>query len=232
VTRRLEIAFGDPGRLGPGGGRPIRLLAVSDEPDPTLYDESNRAGLGPLGGILGCGDLEPDYLAFLADAFLVPVVAVRGNHDRGGAWNATSSDAAALLQNGDLASIGRLVVGGLGWPGTDHGMARHQEVSAWSDAMRLGSRCTVRRFVGRPTPSIVISHAPPRGLGDQASDTYHRGFRAYNWLLEFLRPAVWIHGHSTPASIAELVIRHGATTIINATGSILIELVPDVGVSG
>jgi len=26
------------------------------------------------------GDLEPDYLTFLADAFVVPLVAVRGNH--------------------------------------------------------------------------------------------------------------------------------------------------------
>jgi predicted phosphodiesterase len=39
----------------------------------------------------GCGDLEPNYLTILADAFVVPLVAVRGNHDRGATWNATSS---------------------------------------------------------------------------------------------------------------------------------------------
>ncbi|HEY8439778.1 MAG TPA: hypothetical protein VIK65_14295, partial [Candidatus Limnocylindrales bacterium] len=49
--------------------------------------EANRAALEPLDGVIGCGDLDPRWLAFLADAFAAPLVYVRGNHDRGGDWD-------------------------------------------------------------------------------------------------------------------------------------------------
>ena len=73
-------------------------------------------------------------------------------------------------------------------------------------------------------PFLVISHAPPLGAGD-AADPYHRGFRAYRWLLEHARPVLWLHGHSPLASVPWLVTR-GSTTLVNVTGAVLIELVP------
>ena len=39
-----------------------------------------------IDAVLGCGDLEPDYLCFLADAFHVPLMYIQGNHDRGVNW--------------------------------------------------------------------------------------------------------------------------------------------------
>lgn len=66
-------------------------------------------------------------------------------------------------------------------------------------------------------------------LGDRAPDQYHRSFESYHWLLDVVRPPIWIHGHTTPASVPELVVRHAGTTIINAMGSILIEVRPGVG---
>ena len=43
-------------------------------------------GAGPIDLVLGAGDLEPSYLGFLADAFGVPLLYVRGNHDVGVNW--------------------------------------------------------------------------------------------------------------------------------------------------
>jgi hypothetical protein len=85
VIRRLRLS-----RLH-GLAEDVRLLAVSDETDKALDVEANRAALGGIDGIVGAGDLEPDYLAFLADAFNAPLVYVRGNHDRGENWTARSS---------------------------------------------------------------------------------------------------------------------------------------------
>jgi Icc-related predicted phosphoesterase len=224
VTRRHDIVLPSWLSSSDRAGGPVRLLAVSDEPDPALDDERNRDALGPIDGILGCGDLEPAYLAFLADAFRVAVVFVRGNHDRGAAWDATSMHAPETLDNAHLASIGGLCVAGLGWPGPRRGAASHDELGAWLDVLSLGRRWALRRLCRRPTPSIVVSHAPPRGLGDQAADRYHRGFGGYRWLLEVARPPLWIHGHVTPASVGDLIVRHDGTTVVNATGSVLLEL--------
>jgi Icc-related predicted phosphoesterase len=71
----------------------------------------------------------------------------------------------------------------------------------------------------------VVSHAAPEGVGD-GPDAYHRGFAAYRWLLDRLGPPVWLHGHTTMASIAEPEIRHGQTIVINVTGAVLLELEP------
>ena len=86
MTRRLSVEWPDRRPFATRGGSPIRLLAASDEPDPALDHAINREQLGHIDAIIGCGDLEPDYLGFLGDAFQAPIAYVRGNHDRGGAW--------------------------------------------------------------------------------------------------------------------------------------------------
>ena len=86
MTDRLRLPWPDDAVFARRNGRPIRLLAVSDEVDPALEQAATRRALGPIDLVLGAGDLEPSYLGFLADAFGVPLLYVRGNHDVGGAW--------------------------------------------------------------------------------------------------------------------------------------------------
>jgi len=86
MINRLEIAWPDQRAFDGRGGRPIRFLVASDDPDPALRHAVNREALGQLDGILGCGDLEPEWLDFLAESFHTPLVYVRGNHDRDGQW--------------------------------------------------------------------------------------------------------------------------------------------------
>ena len=86
VTDRLRLAWPDPTPFVDRGGRPIRILAVSDEPDPSLDSPGNREQLATVDLIIGAGDLEPEYLSFVADAFDAPLRYVRGNHDVGAAW--------------------------------------------------------------------------------------------------------------------------------------------------
>jgi hypothetical protein len=89
MTDRLTLRWPDPAAFSGRDGRPIRILAVSDEPDPTLDSAVTRERIGKVDFIAGAGDLEPDYLGFVADAFSAPLRYVRGNHDVGAAWSAT-----------------------------------------------------------------------------------------------------------------------------------------------
>ena len=43
---------------------------------------------------------------------------------------------------------------------------------------------------------LVMTHAAPRGLND-AADHAHRGFAAFRWLAERVRPPLWLHGHTS-----------------------------------
>jgi uncharacterized protein len=89
VTDRLRVRWPDPAPFAARGGRPIRLLAISDEPDPSLDSAATREGLGTIDLIVGAGDLQPEYLSFVTDAFHAPLRYVRGNHDVGSAWSHT-----------------------------------------------------------------------------------------------------------------------------------------------
>lgn len=224
MIRRLSVAWPDPRPFEGRGGAPIRLLAVSDEIDPALDHEVNRTAIGRLDAIVGCGDLEPAYIGFLADAFGVPVAFVRGNHDRGGHWKETAQDAPRPLPSGRLARVGGLVVAPFEWPGLGSDHALRDEGRAWWDVLRAARGLAVHRLTHRAEPVLVLSHAPPRGVGDRDADRYHLGYTAYRWLLDRLRPPLWLHGHVTPATVRDWRDTHGPTTVANVTGAVVVEL--------
>lgn len=226
MTRTLSVVWPDPRPFADRNGAPIRLLAVSDAPDPALEYETNRAGIEPIDAIVGCGDLEPGYLGFLGDAFGVPVAFVRGNHDRGGQWTESAAEAPQHLASGHLVQIDGITVAPFEWPGLEPGTAQRDETRAWLDVVRASTGLVGRRLSGRSAPVLVVSHAPPRGVGDCDSDPYHVGFAGYRWLLERVRPPLWLHGHTTPASVADWRDRLGPSVVANVTGSVMVELLP------
>jgi uncharacterized protein len=223
VTRRLAVTWPDPRPFARRDGRPIRLLAVSDDVDPALEQARNRDALGAIDLIVGCGDLSPTWLCFLGDAFRVPLVYVRGNHDRQGPWP-TPPNIPAPASGVDERSIPGIPLLQLPWSGFRHGAAHRDEPGAWLQAARVGPRL-IRNLLA-PAPVLVMSHAPPTGAGDTPSDPYHRGFGAYRFLAERLRPPLWLHGHTNLAAQADWRDRLGPTTVANVTGSVLVELMP------
>jgi len=231
MTSRLDLVWPDPRPFEGREGRPIRFLAASDIADPALEQAMNREGVGPLDGILGCGDLDLDWLVFLGDAFNTPLVYVRGNHDRDGAWNHRPLKAPGWLPAGRIERVAGIPIVGLEWPGVDQHGNRRRPWLAWRQALSIGRRLIQARLWGEPV--IVISHVPPAGVGDVPTDVYHKGFGAYRWLLDRLQPPIWLHGHTTQASVHRMVERSGRSVVANTTGAMVVELrAPDPLVAG
>jgi hypothetical protein len=226
VTRRLTVVWPDEQPFRARHGEPIRILAVSDDVDPALEHAVNRDALGHLDAIVGAGDLEPSYLAFLGDAFKVPVAYVRGNHDRGGRWAETVRSAPSHLCSGDVVDVSGLTMAAFEWPGLNADRAPRDEWNAWRDVLRASRSLLLRRLTGRRAPVLVLSHAPPRGVGDHEANRYHLGYAAYRWLLDRVHPPLWLHGHVNPATIADWRERYNGSLVANVTGSVIVELVP------
>jgi hypothetical protein len=137
------------------------------------------------------------------DSFAAPSILVRGKHETGAGW---SQDVHLIpgVARSRVSTCTQLTGGGeievlpLGWSGTPGVVARRDEGAAWRDVLGGRARGAIRGRIGRPF--IVISHAQPLGAGD-APDPFHRGFRAYRWLLEPTRPVLWLHGHTPLASV-------------------------------
>ena len=203
------------------------MLALSDWPDATLEASGTRRGLGHVDLIVGCGDLEADYLDFVADAFCAPVHYVRGNHDVGESWELSDNDptqsrAPAALVDGRLLEEAGLRI--VGFNGSPEYSTRGYEVSdtaMWWKVLRFG-------LFQRPgAPLLVVTHAAPRDAND-GPDRPHRGFPAFRWLAQRLQPPLWLHGHTT-LSRHDRVSRSfqlGRTLLYNCAGSTLVELVP------
>ena len=59
----------------------MKILAVSDEECPALWDHYMPGRLADYDLILSCGDLKASYLTFLATMSRARVLYVHGNHD-------------------------------------------------------------------------------------------------------------------------------------------------------
>lgn len=223
MTARLRVEWPDAEAFTARDGRPIRILAISDEPDPTLDSPSNREALLPVDLVVGCGDLTPDYLEFAADAFCAPLHYVRGNHDAGAAWTAGTRDGTCPLPLPDGEVVTEAGVRVVGFGGSAKYSDAGYELTHGAMWWRVLKFAATRRVRG---PVLVVTHAAPRDAND-GPDNAHRGFPAFRWLAGRLQPPLWLHGHTTliRRDIESRTARIGRTLLYNCEGSTLIELV-------
>ncbi len=224
MSHRLRVAWPDAALFAARDGAPFRILAVSDERARSLDSAQTRRAMGKIDLIVGAGDLEPPYLSFVADAFGAPLRYVRGNHDVGAAWLANERGMLPepLPDGRPVREQGITLVGFSGSPRyNDGGRMQIRGPAMWWRVLVARLRIGMRR------PLLVVSHAAPRGLGD-APDPAHRGFSAFRWLAERLRPRLWLHGHTAliRRGIDSRCVTHAGTLLYNCTGVTVIELVP------
>jgi Icc-related predicted phosphoesterase len=77
------------------------------------------------------------------------------------------------------------------------------------------------RDAGRP--DVLITHAPPRGVGD-AEDPPHRGVQAMHGLVAALAPAVVLHGHVHPYGQTPPQLQLGSAVVRNVVGRHLLDI--------
>ena len=78
----------------------------------------------------------------------------------------------------------------------------------------------IRRMGG---VDIVVTHAPPRGLGD-GEDVAHWGFEALRELLDQYQPRYLVHGHvHLRYGGNQRLLHYGGTTIVNACQRYVLE---------
>jgi hypothetical protein len=242
----------------------VCVLAVSDEVDEALWADLDPVRAAEV--VVACGDLPFEYLGHLMNGLDVPLVFVPGNHDpdlsgyrysRAGLTLRAGMPVRAPWPDGavnaDRAVVeaGGLRFAGLGGcrrygPGpnqyTDRQFARRarslRRRAHGRGRAHAGSRGSGPGRAGGRGIDVLLTHAPPRGVGDGA-DPAHQGFTALNRLVAALQPTMLLHGHVLPYDAASPDRTLGHTTVRNVTGHHLIDISPDTsaepsrpGVSG
>jgi Icc-related predicted phosphoesterase len=195
----------------------VRLLAVSDEEFEGAY-RGRFSEMGP-DVIVACGDLPFDYLEYLVTVIGKPLAYVLGNHDPA----AGARPEGCINVDEKVIPIAGLRIAGLGGshryrPGPN----QYTQKQMKGRARRLLRKS---RVPGRgPRIDVLLTHAPPHGVGDDQDDPCHRGFEAFHQLVALASPRLLIHGHIHSHGIKNEDRRLGSTQIVNAVGYRLLEV--------
>lgn len=165
----------------------MKILCVADEEVMTLWDNYVPGRLKDYDIILSSGDLHAAYLSFLVTMGRAPVLYVHGNHDV--TFDQNPPEGCDCI-DGKIVLCKGLRILGLGGC-MRYRRGEHQYTDAQMAKRIKKLRKDIERLGG---VDIVVTHAPPRGVGD-AEDLPHQGFEALLNLIDSYHPAYLIHGH-------------------------------------
>lgn len=201
----------------------MKILALSDEECPALYDYYVPGRLADYDLILSCGDLKADYLSFIVTMARCPLLYVHGNHDTG--YDRRPPEGCDCIDDKLVVYNGVRILGLGGCLQYHPGAHQYTEKEMRKRIRKL--RFHLWRAGG---VDIVVTHAPPRGVGD-SEDIAHRGFEALLELLDKYRPKYLLHGHVHLRYGQDQTRerRYGETTVINTSERYVLEI-PDISV--
>jgi Icc-related predicted phosphoesterase len=119
----------------------------------------------------------------------------------------------------------RVTLAGLsGSPMYSGGPNQYTEGQMGLRAQSVSARVLGRRLLGRPKPTVFVTHSPPFGLGDR-KDPAHVGFGTFVKLIDRHEPALWLHGHvHLYGPDQQRVTSRGATKVVNVFGHRILEI--------
>ena len=162
----------------------MKILCLSDEECPALWDYYTPGKLKGYDLILSCGDLKASYLSFIVTMARCPVLYIHGNHDTG--YSRKPPEGCDCIED-QLVEYNGLRILGLG------GCRRYRPGDHQYTEKEMRKRIRKLRFKlwWHKGVDIVIA---PYGIGDD-NDIAHRGFEAFVELIEKYQPKYFLHGH-------------------------------------
>ena len=198
----------------------MKILAISDQECPALWDYYVPGRLKEYDLIISCGDLKASYLSFLVTFARAPVLYVPGNHDV--SYPFEPPEGCDTIDDHFVVYNGVRILGLGGCKKYHPGRYQYSERQMRRRIRKLAFQLWLHKGV-----DIVVTHAPPEGLGDD-DDPAHWGFKALRDLIEKYHPQYLLHGHvhMTYNQTIPRVIEHQGTKVINAYERYVFEI-PD-----
>lgn len=198
----------------------MKILTLSDEECPALYEHYVDGRLKDYDLIISCGDLNSKYLSFIVTMARVPVLYVHGNHDTG--YSRVPPEGCDCIDDQLIVYKGVRILGLGGCKKYRNAPHQYTEKEMQKRIRKLRWKLWKHKGV-----DIVVTHAPPAGIGD-SDDPAHQGFEALLKLMDKYHPKYLLHGHvHLSYGIDQTRVReYGSTQVINTCQRYVLE-VPD-----
>lgn len=165
----------------------MKILALADKESRYYWDFYEPGRLDGIDLIISCGDLDANYLSFLATFTTAPVLYVPGNHDD--KYEKQGPDGCVPIDGKIYVHEGVRILGLGGSLRYKPGIYQYEQ----KEMRRKVQKCRwqIRKHKGF---DILVTHSPAYGIGD-GEDRPHRGFAAFLPLLDKYQPKYYLHGH-------------------------------------
>ncbi len=198
----------------------MKILLVADEESPYLWDYYQPGRLKGIDMIISCGDLDRHYLEFLVTMSNVPLLYVPGNHDK--TYIERPPEGCDCIDDRLVKCKGLRILGLGGCIRYNFGAYQYTDKEMKKRIHRLMPRIILAGGV-----DIIVTHAPPRGYGDQ-DDYAHIGFESFLPLINRSHPQFLFHGHVHPRYGFQVprFVMCGNTTVYNSVGWHIVDVTP------
>lgn len=188
----------------------MRILAIADEESKYLWDFFEKEKLAGIDLILSSGDLNPNYLSFLATFTSAPVLYVHGNHDD--KYEKKPPEGCICIENKIYVHEGVRILGLGGSMRYRPGINQYTE----KEMRKRVNKMRIPLFF-KGGFDILLAHSPAYQLND-GRDLPHQGFQVFNTLMDKYHPRYFIHGHVHMAYGRQhkRYDQYGETHVINA----------------
>ena len=196
----------------------MKILILADVESKYLWDYFDKSKLEGVDLILSCGDLNPQYLSFLASFTQSPVLYVRGNHDD--CYEQTPPEGCICIEDKIYTYKGLRIMGLGGSIRYKKGINQYTQRQMQHRFSRMWLQLKCKKGF-----DILLTHSPAAGIND-GFDSVHQGFTVFNELLDTYHPAYFIHGHIHKNYQANFVReqQYNETTIINGYERYIIDV--------
>ena len=213
----------------------MKILCISDATDTLIYSENAPERYKDVDFVISSGDLPLRYYDYIQTVLKKDVIYVYGNHNLEDFDRAMGKSAITpimpLVYSGTfldgkvmrLKNSGLLIAGLGGSMLYNYGKSQYsEEQMKWRIAKMIPHLIYNKIRYGRYL-DILITHAPPRGLGD-GEDLCHKGFSCFLSFMERFKPRYLLHGHVHLVDMNEEGVReYGETKVINIYKNYILE---------
>ncbi|MGN1266816.1 MAG: metallophosphoesterase, partial [Dorea sp.] len=147
----------------------MKILVIADKEARYLWDYFEKSKLQGIDLIISCGDLDSEYLSFLATFTSAPVLYVHGNHDD--KYEKNPPGGCICIEDTIYVHNGVRI---LGLGGSMRYKPGEHQYTEWE--MRKRVRKLWPKLLWHRGFDILVTHAPAQGLND-GDDLPHQGFK-------------------------------------------------------